>query len=180
MYQQQQASFRELLYVLLAGVLLVSVVVLVEFADWRAPILTALVALGTLVGVFLALELTRVTLNLSSFVGAIMMVGIAGENAIFVIHQGRTELASGVPVADAWVRAATARLRPVAMTVFATGLAMLPLALAIGQGAQLIQPLAIAVIGGFVVSGLLVLIVLPALYRWLDPRGHLGRSDARP
>ena len=174
-YEQQQASFRGLLYVLLAGLLLVSVVVLVEFADWRAPLLTALVAVASLAGVFLALTLTGQTLNLSSYVGAILMVGIVGENAIFVIHEARLELRRGREPADAWALAARRRLRPVAMTVLATGFALAPLALAIGQGSQLMQPLAIGVIGGFVLSGPLVLLVLPGLYRWLDPRGALGR-----
>ncbi|HEY7903197.1 MAG TPA: efflux RND transporter permease subunit [Casimicrobiaceae bacterium] len=177
LYRQQQASFRELLYVLFAGVLLVCVVVLIEFADWRAPLVTALVALATLAGVFLALLITGVTLNISSFVGAIMMVGIAGENAIFVIHEGRSQLRADVAVDEAWRRASSLRLRPVAMTVFATGLAMLPLAIGYGQGSQLIQPLAIAVIGGFVLSGPLVLIALPAVYRLLDRHGRLrGRA----
>ena len=78
---------------LLAGLLLVAVVLLFEFGDWRAPLLTAVIALGVLPGVFGALLLTGTTLNISSFVGAIMMVGIVGENAIFVIHEARLELA---------------------------------------------------------------------------------------
>jgi CzcA family heavy metal efflux pump len=169
LYQQQQSSFRDLLYVLFAGLALVSVVVLVEFADWRAPIVTGLIALGTLAGVFGSLWLTHVTLNISSFVAAIMMVGIAGENAIFVIHEARLELSKGTGFREAWKRASLRRLRPVAMTILATGLALAPLALGIGEGSQLVQPLAIGVIGGFVVSGPLVLLGLPAVYCLLSP-----------
>jgi len=102
-----------------------------------------------------------------------MMVGIVGENAIFVIHEAQLQLRAGATPHEAWANAARRRLRPVAMTILATAFALAPLALALGQGSQLLQPLAIAVIGGFVLSGPLVLIVLPGLYAWLDPRGRL-------
>ncbi len=174
LYKQQQQSFQSLLFVLFGGLVLVGVIVLFEFTDWRAPIATALCAIAVLAGVFGALVLTGTTLNISSYVGAIMMVGIVGENAIFVIHEAQRALRDGQAPQDAWVTAAHLRLRPVAMTVLATAFALAPLALAIGQGSQLMQALAIAVIGGFVVSGPIVLLVLPGLYRAMDPHGHLG------
>jgi len=174
LYQQQQESFRELLYVLLAGLALVSIVVLFEFGDWRAPILVATSAVAVLSGVLGALVATGTTLDISSYVGAIMMVGIVGENAIFVIHEARGRLRAGDDVRAAWLAASRRRLRPVAMTVLATAAALAPLALAIGEGSQLVRPLAIAVIGGFLVSGPIVLFLLPALYAWLDPHGRLG------
>lgn len=176
LFEQQQQSFRALLYVLLAGLVLVSVVVLFEFGDWRAPLVTSVCAIAVLAGVLGALMLTGQTLNISSFVGAIMMVGIVGENAIFVIHEAQLALKAGHPVTAAWSGAAVRRLRPVAMTILATAFALAPLALAIGQGSQLMQALAIAVIGGFVLSGPIVLLVLPGLYRMLDPHGTLGRA----
>lgn len=176
LYEQQQKSFRALLYVLLAGLVLVAVVVLFEFTDWRAPIVTALCAAAVLAGVLAALLLTGMTLNISSYVGAIMMVGIVGENAIFVIHEAQLGLRSGKSVRDAWAHSAQRRLRPVAMTILATAFALAPLALALGEGSQLMQPLAIAVIGGFVLSGPIVLLVLPSLYHLLDPDGSLGRN----
>jgi CzcA family heavy metal efflux pump len=179
LYAQQQSSFKGLLAVLLAGLALVSVVLLFEFGDWRAPLLTALVALAVLAGAFGALIVTGQSLNISSFVGAIMMVGIVGENAIFVIHEARLELLAGSPVREAWAGASQRRLRPVAMTILATAFALAPLALALGEGSQLLQPLAIAVIGGFVLSGPLVLVVLPALYALLDPHGRLAGSATR-
>lgn len=174
LYEQQQKSFRSLLYVLLAGLVLVAVIVLFEFADWRAPMVTAVCAATVLAGVLAALLLTGQTLNISSYVGAIMMVGIAGENAIFVIHEAKLALERGLSPEDAWVEAAHRRLRPVSMTILATAFALAPLALALGQGSQLMQPLAIAVIGGFVLSGPVVLLVLPGLYHLLDPRGRLA------
>jgi multidrug efflux pump subunit AcrB len=149
-------------------------VVLFVFGDWRASIVTALCAAAVLPGAFGALLLTGRTLNVSSYVGAIMMVGIVGENAVFVINAGRLGLLDGLSVAEAWRRAALHRLRPVLMTVAATAFALAPLALALGEGAQLMQPLAIAVIGGFVLSGPIVLLLLPGLYRMLDPKGRLG------
>ena len=173
-YEQQQRSFADLLLVLLAGLVLVSVVVLFEFDDWRAPLITVLCALAVLPGVLGALALAGMTLNVSSYVGAIMMVGIAGENAIFVIHEARLALSRGLPVQDAWIAASRRRLRPVAMTVLATAFALAPLALAFGSGAQLVQPLAVAVIGGLALSGPIVLLLLPGLYRLLDPQGALG------
>jgi multidrug efflux pump subunit AcrB len=162
--------------VLLAGLVLVAVVVLFEFSDWRAPIVTAVCAAAVLAGVLAALLLTGMTLNISSYVGAIMMVGIVGENAIFVIHEAQLGLRRGESVRDAWAHSARRRLRPVAMTVLATAFALAPLALALGEGSQLMQPLAIAVIGGFVLSGPIVLLVLPGLYHLLDPQGSLGRN----
>ncbi len=181
LYAQQQSSFKGLLTVLLLGLGLVAVVLLFEFGDWRAPLLTVLVALAVLTGVFAALILTGMTLNISSFVGAIMMVGIVGENAVFVIHEARLQLLAGAGARQAWAGAARRRLRPVAMTILATAFALAPLALALGQGSQLLQPLAIGVIGGFVLSGPLVLVVLPSLYALLDPRGRLaGGAAARP
>ena len=179
LYEQQQASFKELLGVLAAGLLLVSVVLLFAFGDFRAPLLTSVLSMTVLTGVFGGLLLAGMTLNISSFVGAIMMVGIVGENAVFVIHEARLELRSGRPVREAWTEASARRLRPVAMTILATAFALSPLALALGEGSQLQQPLAVAVIGGFVLSGPIVLLLLPGLYAWLDPKGRLaGATEA--
>ena len=174
LYEQQQSSFKSLVGVLLAGLVLVGVVLLFQFGDWRAPVLTALVSLSVLAGVFALLLATGMTLNISSFVGAIMMVGIVGEKSVFFIHDAREELRAGYSKEEAWSRAAERRFRAVAMTTLATVFALLPLSLALGAGAQLQQPLAIAVIGGFIFSGLVVLLILPALYAWLDPNGRLA------
>ena len=117
------------------------------------------------------------TLNVSSFVGAIMLVGIVGENAIFVIDEARAALRHGEPVPAAWRLAVRRRRRPVAMTILASAFALAPLAAALGEGSQLQQPLAIAVIGGFLLSAPLVLWVLPSLYAALDPRGRLAGRE---
>ena len=174
LYEQQQNSFKGLLGVLFGGLLLVAVILLFEFGDWRAPFLTVVMALTVLTSVLGSLMVTGMTLNISSFVGAIMMVGIVGEKAVFLIHDAREELRRGMPVVEAWAEASRKRVRAVMMTIFATAFALAPLALALGEGSQLQQPLAIAVIGGFILSSPLVLLILPSLYCWLDPRGRLA------
>jgi CzcA family heavy metal efflux pump len=174
LYEQQQNSFKGLLGVLFGGLLLVAVVLLFEFGDWRAPLLTVIMALTVLTSVLGSLLLTGMTLNISSFVGAIMMVGIVGEKTVFLIHDAREELRRGTPVPEAWAEASRKRVRAVMMTIFATAFALAPLAVALGEGSQLQQPLAIAVIGGFILSSPLVLLILPSLYCWLDPRGRLA------
>jgi Cu/Ag efflux pump CusA len=173
-YEQQQSSFKGLLGVLFGGLLLVAVVLLFQFGDWRAPLLTVVVALTVLTSVLGSLIVTGMTLNISSFVGAIMMVGIVGEKAVFLIHDAREELRRGIPVKDAWAEASRKRLRAVMMTIFSTAFALAPLAVALGEGSQLQQPLAIAVIGGFILSSPLVLLILPSLYAWMDPKGKLA------
>ncbi|HEY6098807.1 MAG TPA: efflux RND transporter permease subunit, partial [Anaeromyxobacter sp.] len=179
LYEQQQSSFKGLLGVLFGGLLLVAVIVLFEFGDWRAPLLTVVMALTVLTSVLGSLLLTGMTLNISSFVGAIMMVGIVGEKTVFLIHDAREELRRGMSVPDAWAEASRKRLRAVMMTIFSTAFALAPLAVALGEGSQLQQPLAIAVIGGFILSSPLVLLILPSLYAWMDPRGRLaGKKEA--
>jgi CzcA family heavy metal efflux pump len=174
LYEQQQNSFKGLLGVLFGGLLLVAVILLFEFGDWRAPFLTVIMALTVLTSVLGSLIVTGMTLNISSFVGAIMMVGIVGEKAVFLIHDAREGLRKGMPVREAWAEASRKRVRAVMMTIFATAFALAPLAVALGEGSQLQQPLAIAVIGGFILSSPLVLLILPSLYCWLDPRGRLA------
>jgi multidrug efflux pump subunit AcrB len=175
-YQQQQQSFQDLLYVLIAGLVLVSLVVLFIFGEWRAALVTFFCAIAVLPGSLGLLMLTGKTLNISSYVGAIMMVGIVGEKAVFVINGARLGMRRGLSTRDAWRRIARIRVRPVAMTIFATGFALMPLALAYGAGSQLMQPLAIAVIGGFLLSGWIALLLVPGLYQLLDRKGRLRRD----
>ncbi len=104
-----------------------------------------------------------------------MMVGIVGEKAVFMINGARLGMRGGLSPRDAWRRIARIRVRPVSMTIFATGFALLPLAVAYGAGSQLMQPLAIAVIGGFMLSGWIALLLVPGLYHMLDPEGKLAK-----
>ncbi|WP_211320217.1 efflux RND transporter permease subunit [Hymenobacter nivis] len=164
-FAEQQQSFQELLTILGTACLLVFAVGLFLFKDLKAAGLILLVAILGPAGGSLALYLTHTPLNVGSYTGLIMVVGIIGENAIFTFQQFNDFRAEGGPVAAAIGYAIAARLRPKLMTALAAIAALLPLALGIGAGAQLHQPLAIAVIGGLLLALPLLLVVLPSLLR---------------
>ncbi|MGI4883606.1 MAG: efflux RND transporter permease subunit [Janthinobacterium lividum] len=164
-FAEQQQSFQELLTILGTACLLVFAVGLFLFKDLKAAGLILLVAILGPAGGSLALYLTGTPLNVGSYTGLIMVVGIIGENAIFTFQQFNDFRAEGGPVAAAIGYAIAARLRPKLMTALAAIAALLPLALGIGAGAQLHQPLAIAVIGGLLLALPLLLVVLPSLLR---------------
>jgi multidrug efflux pump subunit AcrB len=166
-YQTQQESFRGLLLVALAAVTLVFIVLLIEFGEFAVPVSILIVNLLSLCGVFGALWITGVSFNISSFVGVIMIIGIVAENAIFVMHKVRAFQTEGHSLDAAIVRATVVRGRPIVMTTLAAVCALLPLAIGVGGGGQMQQPLAIAVIGGFSLSSLLLFFGLPVIYRML-------------
>lgn len=162
-YETQQESFRGLLLVLFGASLLVITVLTIEFESNFIPAVVYAVTLLSLFGVFAALWITNVNFNITSFMGAIMVVGIVAENSIFIVHYAETLRKNGASHRESLIEAATIRFRPIIMTALAAILALLPLALGIGAGAQMQQPLAIAVIGGFTTSSILLLFVLPVL-----------------
>ena len=170
-YANQQQSFRELLMILVCASLLVFGVILFLFRDFRVALVILLIAVLGISGSYLGLYITGTPLNVGSYTGLIMIVGIIGENAIFTFLQFRESLGAaaapamppGARVDDAIIYAISTRLRPKLMTALGAIIALLPIALGIGTGAQLHQPLAIAVIGGFIVALPLLLIVLPGL-----------------
>jgi CzcA family heavy metal efflux pump len=166
-YQTQQESFRGLLLVAMAAVMLVFLVLLIEFGEFAVPFSIFIINLLSLIGVFGALWITGVSFNISSFVGIIMIIGIVAENAIFVMHRVHELRLQGLTLDDALVQAGQMRARPILMTTLAAVLALLPLSLGIGAGAQMQQPLAIAVIGGFSVSSFFLFFGLPVIYRLL-------------
>jgi CzcA family heavy metal efflux pump len=166
-YQTQQESFRGLLLVAIAAFMLVFIVLLFEFGEFAVPVSIFIVNMLSLAGVFAALWLTGVTFNISSFVGVIMIIGIVAENAIFVLHNVKALQAEGVSLDEALIRASHMRARPILMTTLAAVFALLPLSMGFGAGAQMQQPLAIAVIGGFSVSSFILLFGLPMIYRLL-------------
>jgi multidrug efflux pump subunit AcrB len=168
-YADQQQSFRELLIILISASLLVFGVILFLFRQFSVALLILLVAVLGISGSYLALYVTHTPLNVGSYTGLIMIVGIIGENAIFTFLQFRDSLATQ-SVDDAVIYAISTRLRPKLMTALGAIIALMPLALGIGAGAQLHQPLAIAVIGGFVIALPLLLIVLPSMLRLLYRR----------
>ena len=165
-YKEQQQSFSELLIILITASLLVFGVILFLYRRFAVAMLILMIAVLGIAGSYLALYLTHTPLNVGSYTGLIMIVGIIGENAIFTFLQFRDAMAEK-SVDEAVIYAISTRLRPKLMTALGAIIALMPLALGIGAGAQLHQPLAIAVIGGFVVALPLLLIVLPSLLRWL-------------
>jgi len=166
LYAEQQQSFSELLKILMIAALLVFTVVLFMFKDLKLSLTVVFISvLGVSVGVF-ALFITSMPLNVGSYTGLIMIVGIIGENCIFTIQQFLYEL-KGSTVNNALIYAISARLRPKLMTATGAIAALIPLALGIGSGAQMHQSLAIAVIGGLILALPLLLIVLPSMLKVL-------------
>ncbi len=165
-YAEQQQSFKELLMILITSSLLVFGVILFLFKDFRIALTILLIAVLGISGSYLALYITGTPLNVGSYTGLIMIVGIIGENAIFTILQFRENL-QRQSVDDSIIYSISTRLRPNLMTALGAIIALMPLALGIGAGAQLHQPLAIAVIGGFIIAMPLLLIVLPSMLRLL-------------
>ncbi|HEX7905450.1 MAG TPA: efflux RND transporter permease subunit [Chitinophagaceae bacterium] len=164
-YAEQQRSFSELLMILITSSLLVFGVILFLFNDFFVALLILLLAVLGIAGSYIALYITGTALNVGSYTGLIMIVGIIGENAIFTYLQFRESLKQNNNVDEAIIYSVSTRLRPKLMTALGAIIALMPLASGIGTGAQLHQPLAIAVIGGFVVALPLLLIVLPSFLR---------------
>jgi len=169
-YQEQQKSFRDLVFVLILAIVLVFTVLLFEFGDFAAPVAVLCSALLSTCGVFVALLVTRTTFNLSSFMGLIMVVGIVAKNGILLLDADQKFRAEGVESEESMIRAGERRLRPIMMTALATVAGMIPLSLGWGAGSQMLQPLAIAVIGGILASMVLSLIVTPAVRYYLAGR----------
>ncbi len=167
LYQEQQSSFRELAISLVLAVLLVFITLLIEFRSFAHPFAIVTGAVLALSGVLVALFITRKTLNVVSLMGMIMIVGIVAKNGILMLDAVEDHLAAGDTLRQALLRSGRRRFRPVLMTSLAAMLGMLPLALALGAGAELLQPLAIAVIGGLTVALLLSLVVTPTVYSLL-------------
>ncbi|MCJ7936300.1 MAG: efflux RND transporter permease subunit [Chryseobacterium sp.] len=166
-YAEQQQSFKELLIILVVSSLLVFSVMLFLFRNVLVALIILFVSVLGLSGGILLLYVTNTPLNVGSYTGLIMMVGIIGENAIFTYLQFHESLATKTKE-QAVIYAISTRLRPKLMTALGAIIALLPLALGIGTGAQMHQPLAIAVIGGFIVALPLLLIVLPTLLNTIN------------
>ena len=190
-YQEQQKSFHDLARVLILALALVFGVLLAEFRNFSAPIAILTSSVLSITGVVLALLITQTDFNVASFMGLIMVIGIVAKNGILLLDadekfraQAELELANN-PKAfenrdlsrEAMLHAAQRRLRPIVMTAIAAVCGMLPLAFALGAGSQMLQPLAIAVIGGLFISVLLSLIVTPVIYYSLTRNRHIQPAN---
>ena len=164
LYQQQQESFRNLMLVLALAIFLVFTVLLMEFGSFYEPLAIVFGAVLALFGTVLGLWITGTSLNVVSFLGAIIGVGIVAKNGILMLDFVEHLRAEGVSLEDALVRSGHRRLRPVLMTSMAAAFGMLPLAYGIGSGADMLKPLAIAVIGALCISVLLSLVATPTAY----------------
>jgi CzcA family heavy metal efflux pump len=173
-YKEQQKSFRDLVLVLVLAIVLVFIVLLFEFGTFAAPIAILSSALLSTSGVILALLITHTSFNISSFMGMIMVIGIVAKNGILLLDADQKFRDLGFSAEKAILQSSRRRLRPIVMTALATLAGMLPLSFAIGAGSQMLQPLAIAVIGGVVVSMVLSLIITPAVHFFVT--GGMGNS----
>ncbi|MCB9363416.1 MAG: efflux RND transporter permease subunit [Flavobacteriales bacterium] len=166
-YAEQQQSFKELMMILILASLLVFGVFMFLFKEWLLSILLLFISMMGICGCIIALYITNIPLNVSSYTGIIMIVGILAENAIFTVAQYRFNMQESGNVDQSVKYAIALRIRPKLMTAIGAILALMPLALGIGLGAQMQQPLAVAVIGGFVVGSPMLLLVFPSLMRLL-------------
>ena len=173
LYQVQQESFLGLTQVLLGSIVLIFIVLVLEFRSFSHPTAIVVATLLCTSGALLALYITGTTLNISSFMGLIMVVGIVQKNGILMLDAEKHFTAQGYELRNAIFHAGRRRLRPILMTALATMFGMLPLACGVGSGAQMLQPLAIAVIGGVAISMVLSLLVTPVTFYLLRHRGAL-------
>jgi CzcA family heavy metal efflux pump len=174
LYQQQQQAFRGLTIVMLAAIALVFTLLLFLYESFRVALVILAMPLLAIPAVFAGLWLTGIELNISAMMGMTMIVGIVTEVAIFYFSE-LEQAAAGMPLHEALHEAGRHRTRPILMSTLAAILTLLPLALALGGGSQMQQPLAVAIISGLLVQVPLVLLLMPVLYALLR-RGRLGRA----
>jgi len=162
--KDQAELFTEMLLALVSGIGLMYLILVMQFGSFTAPLAVMMSLPLSLIGVVLALLLTGGTLNLMSFIGIIMLMGLVAKNAILLLDAARGLEAEGYDREAALMQAGRMRLRPILMTTFALIAGMFPVALALGDDGQFYQPLAIAIIGGTITSTLLTLLVVPTFY----------------
>ncbi|MDB5329820.1 MAG: hypothetical protein JWP03_971 [Phycisphaerales bacterium] len=179
LYEQQQQAFAGLVKVIAAAAALVFLLLLFLYESFRVAVAIMLTTLLAIAIVFVGLWLTGTQLNISSLMGMVMIVGNVTEVAIFYYSEYADTLTEGEPRARL-IAAGNYRMRAIAMTTTAAILALLPLALGIGQGSGMLQPLAIAIIAGLVAQLPLVLVVLPALLMLFGKARHSGDTPPRP
>jgi len=175
-YESQQASFRDLLFVLGLALAAVFTVLVIQFRAFLPALVIISAAPLSMIGVFLLLLVTHTPLNVSSFMGIILMVGLVVKNGI-ILFEYYERLHGSMSITEALIEAGRIRLRPILMTTLCTLFGLLPLALGIGSGAELQKPLAIAVIGGLTISTLITLVVIPVLYS--SARQISGRHESQ-
>ncbi|HSQ72516.1 MAG TPA: efflux RND transporter permease subunit, partial [Rubrivivax sp.] len=162
--RDQQEVFREMGIALVMGVALMYLILVMQFGSFTAPLAVMLSLPLSLIGVVLALLATGGTLNLMSFIGVIMLMGLVAKNAILLLDAARVLEQEGVDREEALMAAGRKRLRPILMTTFALIAGMTPVAIGVGEGGEFYRPMAVAIIGGIITSTLLTLLVIPSFY----------------
>ena len=162
--RDQKEVFTEMSIALVTGIALMYLVLVMQFGSFTAPLPVMISLPLSLIGVVVALLLTGGTLNLMSFIGVIMLMGLVAKNAILLLDCARKEEAQGVAREEALMHAGRVRLRPILMTTFALIAGMLPVAVGLGEGGEFYRPMAVAIIGGTITSTLLTLLVVPTFY----------------
>ncbi|MFZ6779111.1 efflux RND transporter permease subunit [Undibacterium sp. Ji83W] len=162
--RSQKELFTEMTIALVAGIGLMYLILVMQFGSFTAPIPVMLSLPLSLIGVVVALLLTKGTLNLMSFIGIIMLMGLVAKNAILLLDCARKREEEGYDREESLMYAGRKRLRPILMTTFALIAGMLPVAIGLGEGGEFYRPLAIAIIGGTITSTFLTLLVVPTFY----------------
>jgi HAE1 family hydrophobic/amphiphilic exporter-1 len=162
--KDQKELFTQMTIALVSGVGLMYLILVMQFGSFTAPIAVMMSLPLSLIGVVVALLLTRGTLNLMSFIGIIMLMGLVAKNAILLLDAARKREEEGFGREDALMHAGRMRLRPILMTTFALIAGMMPVAIGAGEGADFYRPLAVAIIGGTITSTILTLLVVPTFY----------------
>ncbi|MBT9594519.1 MAG: efflux RND transporter permease subunit [Vitreoscilla sp.] len=162
--RDQQEVFREMTTALVMGIALMYLILVMQFGSFSAPLAVMLSLPLSLIGVVLALLLTGGTLNLMSFIGVIMLMGLVAKNAILLLDAARALEAEGMEREEALMAAGRKRLRPILMTTFALIAGMMPVAVGVGEGGEFYRPMAVAIIGGTITSTFLTLLVIPSFY----------------
>ncbi|MFN7726712.1 MAG: efflux RND transporter permease subunit [Rubrivivax sp.] len=162
--RDQQEVFSAMGIALISGIALMYLILVMQFGSFTAPLAVMLSLPLSLIGVVLALLMTGGTLNLMSFIGVIMLMGLVAKNAILLLDAARASEAAGVDREEALMEAGRKRLRPILMTTFALIAGMLPVAIGVGEGGEFYRPMAVAIIGGTITSTILTLLVIPSFY----------------
>ncbi|MBI4458611.1 MAG: efflux RND transporter permease subunit, partial [Acidobacteria bacterium] len=178
-YEEQQKSFRQLVFALLLAVVLVYMVMAAQYESWRDPFIILFSIPLAAIGVVLTLLITNTNFSIQAFLGVIMLSGIAVSNAILLVdYTNMLRRRDGLSVFDAVTLAGRRRLRPILMTTLTTSLALMPMALGLGQGGEVQAPMARVVIGGLLTSTAITLLFIPTLYAIAEERSERRAAEA--
>ncbi len=182
--KDQQEVFTQMTIALVSGIALMYLILVMQFGSFSAPLAVMLSLPLSLIGVVLALLATGGTLNLMSFIGVIMLMGLVAKNAILLLDAARVREAEGMDREEALMAAGRKRLRPILMTTFALIAGMLPVAIGVGEGGEFYRPMAVSIIGGTITSTFLTLLVIPSFYDSIETSrdravAKFRRRDAR-